>query len=197
MSAESNDRVARLAAVIAEYTSGSDVSLLRSRLQEFVDATPAAALLDLIEPYRDDPEVVAPVYEKVVQAEPPNAHAIVVLANAYWLQGRGPAVVGELAGRAMAADPSNRGAWHLWALSEGEPRQRTHRWEQVAQRFPEDNLALAAVADNAAAVAGAERDYEMLDLAITTFERLRERSTEPSQREAVDGALRALREWRF
>jgi hypothetical protein len=197
MSQELSERKARLDAMLAEYSSGSDIALLRSRLQEFVSATPAAALRDLIEPYRDDPEVAAPVYEKLVEADPRNAQAMVVLANAYWLQGRGPAVVGELANRAITVDPGNRGAWHLWALSEGDPRQRTGRWEQVSQRFPEDTLALAAVADNAAAVAGAERDYEMLDLAITTFERLRERSTETAQRQAVDVALRALREWRF
>jgi hypothetical protein len=53
------------------------------------------------------------------------------------------------------------------------------------------------VADNAAAVAGAEHDYQMLDLAIDTFERLLEKSTEPTQREAVTAALGALRGWKL
>ena len=50
---------------------------------------------------------------------------------------------------------------------------------------------MAAVADNAASVAGAERDYAMLDFAIETYERLLERTTEP-QREAVSTATTAL-----
>jgi hypothetical protein len=37
----------------------------------------------------------------------------------------------------------------------------------------------------------------MLDLSIETFERLLERATESSQRNAVDTALRKLRAWRF
>ena len=77
----------------------------------------------------------------------------------------------------MAADPSNRGAWHLWALSESDPRGRVRRWQQVSERFPGDDLALAATADNAASVAGAEHDYQMLDFAIETYERLLDRSS--------------------
>ena len=53
------------------------------------------------------------------------------------------------------------------------------------------------MADNAASVAGAEQDYEMLDLSISAYEALLERSTEPAQRESVETALRALRGWRF
>ena len=140
---------------------------------------------------------MAPIYEAVVAAQPENARALVILANAYWLQGRGPQVVGELATKAIAADPANRGAWHLWALSESDPRARVRRWQQVSERFPADNLALAAVADNAASVAGAEHDYDMLDVAIDTYERLLEKTSEPSEREAVSTAIRALRGWRF
>ena len=132
-----------------------------------------------------------------MSAQPDNARALVILANAYWLQGRGPQVVGELATKAIAADPANRGAWHLWALSESDPRSRVRRWQQVSERFPSDHLAMAAVADNAASVAGAERDYAMLDFAIETYERLLERTTDPGQRNAVTTALGALRNWRF
>jgi hypothetical protein len=56
---------------------------------------------------------------------------------------------------------------------------------------------MAAAADNAASVAGAEHDYGMLDFAIDVYERLLERSTEPAQGEAIATALRALRAWRF
>ena len=133
----------------------------------------------------------------MVAEQPDNARALVVLANAYWLQGRGPQAVGELATKAIEADPSNRGAWHLWALSESNPRARVRRWQQVSERFPGDDLALAAVADNAASVAGAERDYAMLDFAIEIYDRLLERTSEQAQREAISTALAALRGWRF
>lgn len=128
---------------------------------------------------------------------PDDARAIVALANAYWLSGRGPEAVGELASRAISADPANRAGWHLWALSESDPRQRLGRWQQVSERFPQDDLARANVADNAAALAGAERDYDALDLAIATYEQLLSTATEREQREALDTALRSLRGWRF
>jgi hypothetical protein len=105
--------------------------------------------------------------------------------------------VAELANRAIASDPANRGAWHLWALSEADPRVRTNRWRQVAERFAADDLALANLADNAAAVAGAEKDYEMLDLAVAAYESLLARADVPAQREAVETALQALRGWKF
>jgi hypothetical protein len=113
------------------------------------------------------------------------------------LSGRGPEVVGELASRAIAADPDNRAAWHLWALSESDPRQRLGRWQQVSRRFPADDLARANVADNAASLAGAENDYDALDLAILTYEQLLSTATERDQREALDTALRSLRGWKF
>ena len=120
-----------------------------------------------------------------------------ILANAYWLTGRGPDVVGDLASRAIAADATNRGAWHLWALSESDPRQRVARWQQVIVRFPSDDLARAALADNAASLAGAEHDMEALDLAIETYEQLLSTAQSDSQRNALEGALTALRGWKL
>jgi hypothetical protein len=155
------------------------------------------ALITAVEPYRDIPEVAAPVYEEIVAAQPGNARALVILANAYWLAGRGPDIVGELASRAIAADASNRGGWHLWALSESDPRQRMTRWQQVVARFPADDLARAALADNATALAGAEQDYEALDLAIETYEQLLTTAQNPAQVEAINTALTALRGWKF
>jgi hypothetical protein len=191
------DLTGRLAQLVAEYAATGNPALLRERLDVLIRGATPDALVAAAEPHRDEPEVMAPVYEAVVAAQPGNARALVILANAYWLQGRGPQVVGELATRAMAADPANRAAWHLWALSESDPRGRVRRWQQVSERFPGDQLALAAVADNAAAVAGAEHDYGMLDFAIEAYEQLLERTTEPAQREAVSTALSALRGWRF
>ena len=135
--------------------------------------------------------------ERAVDESPNDSKALVALANAYWLSGRGPEAVGDLASRAIAADPENRAGWHLWALSESDPRQRLSRWQQVSERFPKDDLARANVADNAAAVAGAEHDYDALDLAIVTYEQLLSTATEKDQRDALDGALRSLRGWKF
>ena len=197
MTAPTSGFAAELAALVADYRAHHNIAQLKQHLQSLArQATPDAVIV-AAEPYRDDPEIVAPLYEAVVEAQPENARALVMLANAYWLMGLGPDVVAELASRAIAADPANRGGWHLWALAESDPRQRVGRWQQVVARFPGDDLALANVADNAAGVAGNEQDYEMLDLAVACYESLLERATEPAQQQALDTALKALRGWKF
>lgn len=184
-----------LAAAVNEYQDHGNIGELLHRLDALIeDATPDA-LMVAVEPFREIPEVAGPVYEKIVERDPENARALVILANAYWLGGRGPEQVNELASRAIAADGANRGAWHLWALSESSPRERTTRWKQVSTRFPDDLLALANLADNAASLAGAESDRDALMLAIGTYERLLELTPAPEQREAVENALLALRTW--
>jgi hypothetical protein len=105
--------------------------------------------------------------------------------------------VGDLASRAIAADPANRGGWHLWALTESNPRDRVRRWQQVASRFPDDQLARANLADNAASLAGAEHDEEALALAVATYEELRASTSHPAQRQALDAAIRTLKDWRL
>ncbi|HEY4659431.1 MAG TPA: hypothetical protein VIH11_07980, partial [Gemmatimonadaceae bacterium] len=168
--------------------------LLR-RLETLAAAAPAAELAEAVEPYREMHEVAGPIYEVIVAREPRNARALVILANAYWLTGRGPDVVAELASRALAADPANRGAWHLWALAESSPRRRVLRWQQVVQRFPDDPLAKANLADNAAALAGAENDPVALKLAIATYQSLLADASEPEQRSALENVLRTLSGW--
>jgi tetratricopeptide (TPR) repeat protein len=175
------DEHARLAAALREITR---------------DASPDA-MYAAAEHFRDRPDVALPLLEDVVQAQPNNSQALVRLANCYWLLGAGPQPVGELASRAIAVDPGNRAAWHLWALAEQRPRDRVGRWQQVATRFPEDDLALANVADNAASVAGAERDYDMVDIAIAAYDALRSRARREDERAAVDRALETLRGWKF
>jgi len=138
-----------------------------------------------------------PELERAVAANPNDARALVALANQYWLSGSGPEPVSDLASRAIAADPDNRAAWHLWALAESNPRERVTRWQQVSARFPTDDLARANVADNAAALAGAEHDHDALDLAITTYEQLLATATHKAQQDALDTALRTLRGWRL
>jgi hypothetical protein len=138
-----------------------------------------------------------PRLEREAAERPDDARALVALANVYWLTGRGPDVVNDLASRAITADPNNRSAWHLWSLAESDPRSRVGRWQQVSARFPEDDLARANVADNAAALAGAEHDIEALDLAIEQYEVLLSRAQHPDQKIALQEALTALRGWRL
>lgn len=193
---DSPDVTVLIREAVDRYKADGDMEALQRDLAALPEAS-AAILTDAVEPYRDMPEVAGPVYERIVAAEPENARALVILANAYWLSGRGPDLVAELATRAIAADGGNRGAWHLWALAEGNPRERTSRWKQVSARFPEDLLARANLADNAAALAGAEQDYEALDLAIDSYEELLERSDIPDQRAALGKAIATLKGWKF
>ena len=138
-----------------------------------------------------------PELERNVAENPGDARALVALANHYWLIGSGPEVVGELANRAIAADPANRAGWHLWALSESDPRKRLTRWQQVSARFPSDDLAKANLADNAASLAGAEHDYDAVDLAIFTYEELLSTAVISEQRTALETAITTLRKWKF
>jgi hypothetical protein len=138
-----------------------------------------------------------PDLERAVAERPEDAKALVALANHYWLIGAGPEVVGDLASRAIASDPDNRAAWHLWALAESNPRERVARWQQVSKRFPSDDLAKANLADNAAALAGAEHDYQAVDLAIDTYEDLLTRAEHPDQGGALEKAIKTHKGWKF
>jgi hypothetical protein len=195
MSPLSLDPVAELAAAVATYHETNQYGVLLERLLAVAAATEPEPLAAAAEPYLEEPEVVGPLYERIVAARPEDARALVVLATAYWLTGRGAEATGELASRALAADPSNRGAWHLWALTESVPRERTTRWRQIVERFPDDDLARASLADNAAGLASGDRDREALQIAIKNYEILRRRTTDPEQLEALDGALKTLRGW--
>ena len=192
-----SDPRAAVAAIVRDYHADADIPKLLTRLDAVCAETPdTAALIAAVEPHRDLHEVAGPVYERVVEREPQNAAALVALANAYWLTGRGPDVVGEIASRALAADPANRAAWHLWALTEPSPRGRMQRWHQITTRFPDDKLAQAALADNAASVAGAENDPVAMKLAIATYEVLLATATTEQERAALTTALTTLRKWK-
>ncbi|HVZ78653.1 MAG TPA: hypothetical protein VG818_11790 [Gemmatimonadaceae bacterium] len=182
---------------VQQYQLHDNIGVLFDRVRAIAAATPPAQLKEACAPFKEMPEVMIPAYEHIVATSPDDAQAMVVLANAYWLTGRGPDVVGELATRAISVDENNRGAWHLWALSESNQRERVARWQQVAQRFPQDQLARAALADNATSLAGAEHDPLALDLAIRTYESLLAESTHPAQREALATTLKTLREWKL
>lgn len=191
------DTASRLAALVDEYRQHDNLGALFDGLRALArDATPEA-LIDVSRPYRDIPEVVIPLFESVTERLPDDAQSLVVLANAYWLTGRGPETVGRLAQRARELDPENRGAWHLYALSESDPRARMERWREVTLKFPADQLARAALADNAASVAGAEHDPLALDLAVATYESLMRESNNPAQRKALKETIATLKKWKL
>jgi hypothetical protein len=191
------DAAASLAAAVQEYRQQGDVGALLDRVQVLSRAAEPDALLAAAAPFRDLPEVVIPVYERVVALRTNDAQSMVVLANAYWLTGRGADVVGDLARRAIAVDDTNRGAWHLWALAESSPRARLERWEKVANRFPADQLARAALADNAASLAGAEHDPLALDLAVRTYEGLWAEASRDEERRALEETITKLKGWKL
>lgn len=195
MSSSAETLAARVAVLAEEYRSGGDRAELITGLLKVAESGDAAALMAAAEPYKEVPEIAGPLYERVAAIEPANAKALVGLASAYWLTGRGPEVVGQIAERAIAADPTNRGGWHMWALTEGDQRERTIRWRQVSQRFPHDDLARAALADNAASLAAAEHDREARALALAEFETLLDRATDLRQREAIEQALITIKGW--
>lgn len=185
----------QLDSIVLEYRQSGDVARLLDRVSALSAVASTAELSTAAEAYREMHEVSGPIYEVIVEREPQNAKAIVALANAFWLTGRGPEVVGALASQAIAADPKNRGAWHLWALSESSQRQRVQRWQQVVARFPGDQLAQATLADNASSLASAENDPVAMKLAIATYEGLLSSASHADQKKALEGALSTLRKW--
>lgn len=186
-----------LAAAVNTYRDNGSIADLLDDIARVAEGADAAQLAEAVEPFISIPEVAGPVYERILDERPNDARAMVILANAYWLSGRGPDVVGELATKAIAADPQNRGAWHLWALSESDIRERIGRWMQVVARFPTDDLARANLADNAASLASGERDREALAIAIANYESLLSTATHEAQRDALSKALTTLRSWKL
>src|SRR5207244_11764207 len=99
--------------------------------------------------------------------------------------------------RAVSSDAANRGAWHLWALAASSVRVRVERWREVVNRFPSDQLARAALADNATSLASEDHDERALELAITTYESLLSETKHTAQGLALESTLETLRRWRF
>ena len=182
-----------LAAHIEAYRRSGDLGRLLDDLRSLAANATSEALKGAAQPYRDMPEVIIPLYERIVDASPGDAQSMVILANSYWLTGRGPDAVGRLAARAKSIDPANRGAWHLWALAEPDLRKRVQRWLEVTTQFPADQLARAALADNATSLAGEQDDPVALKLAIDTYEGLLAESTQTAQRLALEETLQKLK----
>jgi hypothetical protein len=188
---------AAITAALTRYEQDDNLGVLLDTLRTAARKTDVEELIAAAETFRDRPEAAIPLYEQITAERPTDARALVALANAYWLTGRGPDLVGELAERAKAADPSNRAAWHLWALAQSNVRKRVERWQEVSRRFPQDQLARAALADNATSLAGGEHDPVALALAIDTYEGLLRESTAPAQRRALEQTLQTLRNWKL
>ena len=182
-----------LAGYVAEYQRSGDLGQLLDKLRAFAGRTDPVFLAAAAKQFLGMPEVVIPLYERITAERPMDAQAMVILANAYWLAGRGPDAVSRLASRAKDVDPSNRGAWHLWAIAESNVRKRVDRWLEVTKRFPGDQLARAALADNATSLATDEDDPVALSLAIETYEGLLAEGPPTAQRLALEETLKALR----
>lgn len=197
MNAPGIDPAAALAEAVAAYRETGNLSGLLGILEEIAAVSDTDTLIAVAEPYRDVVEVTGPIYERIVERRPDDARGMIILANCYWLAGRGPEVVAELAGRAIAADPDARGAWHLWALAEADLRTRVSRWDQVVARFPDDELARVNLADNAASLASTDHDEQARVLAIDTYRRLRAVTTRPDQVAALDRAIAVLEGWKL
>lgn len=187
----------QLSAALARYDADDNLGAFMDAVRGIAGSASLDDLIAAAAPYTDRHEVIIPIYEHVTARRPNDAKSLVALANAYWLTGRGPDVVGELAERARKADPKNRAAWHLWALAEGDIRKRLARWTTVSEHFPEDQLARAALADNAAGLAGAEHDPLALDLAVKTYEGLWAEASTPTQRRALEETLATLKGWKL
>jgi hypothetical protein len=182
-----------LAQQVDAYQRGGDLGTLLDSLKSLAAQFPPDSLKTAVKPYQQMPEVVIPIYERIVSASSDDAQAMVVLANAYWLSGRGAAAVDKLATRAKTIDPANRGAWHMWALAEPVVRNRVDRWMAVTKQFPQDQLARAALADNALSLATDEDDPVALKLAIHVYESLLAEATQTAQRLALEETLKKLR----
>ncbi len=107
MTAPTVDVHSEIAAAVDAYRADANMALLLARIERAARATDPETLVSAVEPFRAMPEVAGPAYEHIVAARPDDARALVILANAYWLAGRGPEQVAELASRAMAADPTH------------------------------------------------------------------------------------------
>ncbi len=67
----------------------------------------------------------------------------------------------------------------------------------MADRFPDDLLARANLADNAASLASTDHDREALDLAIETYSALIALAERDEERQALNRAIETLRAWRL
>src|SRR5689334_11750731 len=82
-----------LAQVVEEYRRTANIGTLVDRVRALASRTDPEKLARVARAYVNMPEVVIPAFEHIVAKCPGDAQAMVVLANAYWLTGRGTEVV--------------------------------------------------------------------------------------------------------
>src|SRR3954471_5727481 len=85
-----------LTAYVDAYSKTGDVGALFDQLKALAKRHSPEVLIEAAQPFKDIPEVIIPLYERVVAERPNDAQSMVVLANAYWLAGRGGGVTGAL-----------------------------------------------------------------------------------------------------
>jgi hypothetical protein len=185
---------AALDAAVHEYRQRGDVGALLDRVKAVVREAPTEALGPAAAPYMDLPEVVIPVYERIVELSPTEAQPMVVLANAYWLSGRGAEVVGQLAERAKSVDDGTA-APGTCGRSPSPTRAANGAMACGDAALPGRPARAAALADNAASVAGAEHDPLALDLAVQTFESLWAEASRDEERRALEETIAKLKGW--
>ncbi len=168
-----------LAEIVQQYRTDNDIAHLIERATALAAHSDPDALMSAAAPYEDIPEVVGPLYERVLEAQPNNSRALVGLANAYWLSGRGPDIVGALATRALAADPDkSRRMASMGARRVAATRAHGAVARGCGALCRTTTWPGRVLADNAVAVAGAEHDPVALAVAIDTYTELRGRADE-------------------
>src|SRR4051812_43251209 len=95
--AESRPLTHLVADLVETYQRDADLGALMDGVASLAKRFPVPALKLAVTPYESLPEVVIPVYETIVSRADADARSMVVLANAYWLTGRGTDAVERLA----------------------------------------------------------------------------------------------------
>src|SRR5688500_5733940 len=76
MRSPASDLRAEVATAVDEYQAHGNPAHLRARLRDLAGSATPDALIAAVEPFREIPEVAAPVYEQVVKDQPDNARAL-------------------------------------------------------------------------------------------------------------------------
>ena len=86
----------QLESALASYDKDDNLGTFMDAVRGIAKSASIEELIALAAPYTEHHEVIIPIYEHITAQRPNDAKALVALANAYWLTGRGPDVVGEL-----------------------------------------------------------------------------------------------------
>ena len=186
-----------LSSFVESYQQSGDVGLLFDQLKALAKRTAPDALKQAAQPFRDLPEVVIPLYERIVADSPNDAQAMVVLANSYWLTGRGPDAVEQLASRAKAIDRAE--SRRLAPLGAGRSRiceSASIVGSKSRSAFRATNSRAPRSPTTPRVWRTTKQDPVALKLAIATYEGLLAETKQTAQRLALEETLKKLRNWR-